>query len=98
MLSNLRAREHCRVIRDSRSVAYARLEVIDIVYVFNVVCMRIDVSVIGDRDVVAYLNPAAIIKKHVAMDDDVISERQVVTIGPLDKVPAFEILADTAKD
>ena len=45
----------------AHAVAYAGREVIDFVNVAHVVRVRIDVDVIGEGDVVAYLYAAAII-------------------------------------
>ena len=98
VITDLRAGENRGVIRDSDAVPDPRYGSFDFVDVVNVVVMRIDVCVVGDRDVVADLDAAAIVEQDVAVNDDVVSERKVVAKRPLDKVPAFEVFTDTAKD
>ena len=42
--------------------------------VVDVVSMRIDVGVVRDRDVVADLDTAAIVKKHMSVHHDIVTE------------------------
>src|SRR5205085_4867247 len=98
MISDLRPGEHGGVIRDTHAIPDPCRRCVDLVNVVNVVVMRVDVYVIRDRYMVADVDAATIVEQYVTMNDDVVSERQVVTKRPLDKVPALEVLADAAKD
>src|SRR5437868_7385784 len=74
VISDLRPGQHGRVIRNTHAVANPRWWCVDLVNVVNVVVVRVDVCVIRDRDVVANVDPTAIVEQYVTMDDDVVSE------------------------
>ena len=98
VISDLCAGQDGRVIRDSDAVPNAGYRCIYLVDVVNIVVMRIDVRVVRDRDIVADFDAASIVEQDVPVNDDVVSNRQVIAKGPLDKVPAFEVFTDAAKD
>ena len=98
VVSDLHAGENGRVIGDANAVSDARSRRLDLVDVVDVVVVGIDVCVVGNRDVVADVDAAAIVEQHVTVDDHVVAEREVVTKRPLDEVPAFEVVADAAKN
>ena len=98
VVADLHAGQNGRVIGEANAVSDPRVRCLDLVNVVDVMVVGVDVCVVRDRDVVADVDAAAIVEQYVPMDDDVVSEREVVAKRPLDKVPAFEVVANAAKD
>jgi hypothetical protein len=59
--------------------------------------MAVNVGIIGDRDAVPENDASAIIQQHMAMNDDVIANFNVVAERELNMLEALEILATAAE-
>ena len=79
IISNLDTGQHGGVISQSDAVADTRLRRINLVDIVDIVIVGIDVGIVRNGDVVANLDPATVVQQNIAMNDHVVSERQVVT-------------------
>ena len=74
MFPNPNSRENSGVVGDSSGVADPGGAVGYLLDIIDVVAVGIDVCVVGDRNIIPYLDTTAVIQQHVTMDDDVVAE------------------------
>lgn len=98
MIPNFNAREYCGVIGKPRSIANSGRLVVDRRDVVKIMAVRVDVHVIGHRNIIPYLDPAPIVEQHMPVDDDIVAKREVVAKGPLNEVPALKVCSDALED